>query len=91
MAETKRVCSDDEFSSTLAEALTNFKYNYLKAVQIECVICLREDVLAVVPSGCGKSLIYQTIREMLECFQNKATRCHSLLVEALFLWLTERL
>ena len=38
------------------------KYDSLKEEQIECirrVICLREDVLAVLPTGFGKNLIYQ--------------------------------
>lgn len=46
-ATRDRDYSEDEFSSALAEALTSFKYDSLKAEQIEClrrVICLREDV-----------------------------------------------
>ena len=64
MAEAKRVFSEDEFSSALAKALTNFKYSSLKEEQIECVrriICFREDVLAVLPTGFGKSVIFQII------------------------------
>ena len=40
-----------------------FQYDFLKVEQIEClqqVICLREDVLAVVSTGFGENLIYQT-------------------------------
>ena len=51
--------SEDEFSTALAEALRYFKYDFLKVEQTECirrVICLREDVLAVLPTGFGKSL-----------------------------------
>ena len=62
MAEAKRVFSEDEFSSALAKAITNFKYSSLKEEQIECVrrvICFREDVLAVLPTGFGKSVIFQ--------------------------------
>ena len=62
MADTKRGFSEDEFSTALAEALRYFKYDSLKEEQIECirrVICLREDVLAVLPTGFGKNLIYQ--------------------------------
>ena len=51
--------SEDKFSTALAEALRYFKYDSLKVEQTECiwrVICLREDVLAVLPTGFGKSL-----------------------------------
>ena len=60
--------SEDEFSTALAEALRYFKYDSLKEEQTECirrVICLREDVLVVLPTGFGKSLIYQIIPKML--------------------------
>ena len=73
MAEVKRVYTEDEFSSALAEALPNFKCDSLKAEQKECLrrlICLREDVLAILPTGFGKSLIFQMIPKVLECLQN---------------------
>ena len=72
MADTERCFSEDEFSTALAEALTYFKYDSLKVEQIEClrrVICLREDVLAVLPTGFGKSLIYQIIPKVLGCLK----------------------
>ena len=67
MADTERgfTFSEDQFSTALAEALRYFEYGSLKVEQIEClrrVISLREDVLAVLPKGFGKSLIYQTRR-----------------------------
>ena len=50
MAETERDFSEDEFSATSVEALSNFHYVFLKVEQIECLqwvlICLREDILA---------------------------------------------
>lgn len=72
-ATRDRDYSEDEFSSALAEALTSFKYDSLKAEQIEClrrVICLREDVSGVLPTGFGKSLIYQLIPKVLERLRN---------------------
>ena len=66
--------SEDEFSTTLAEALRYFKNDSLKIEQRECirrVICLREDVLAVLPTGFGKSSIYQIIPKVLECLKNE--------------------
>ena len=57
MAETERDFSEDEFSAALVEALRNFYYDSLKVEQIECLqwvlICLREDILAVLPTGFG--------------------------------------
>ena len=60
MAETERDFSEDEFSAALVEALRNFYYGSLKVEQIECLqwvlICLREDILAVLPTGFGKDV-----------------------------------
>ena len=60
MAETERDFSEDEFSAALVEALRNFYYDSLKVEQIECLqwvlICLREDILAVLPTGFGKDV-----------------------------------
>ena len=58
MAETEQDFSEDEFSAASVEALRNFHYDSLKVEQIECLqwvlICLREDILAVLPTGFGK-------------------------------------
>ena len=58
MAETERDFSEDEFSTASVEALRNFHYDSLIVEQIECLqwvpICLREDILAVLPTGFGK-------------------------------------
>ena len=69
MADTERGFSEDEFSTASAEALRYFKYDSLKLEQIEYlrrVICLQEDVLAVLLTGFGKSLINQIIPKVLE-------------------------
>ena len=39
---------------------------------LTAVICLREDVSAVLPTGFGKSLIYQVIPKVLECLKNES-------------------
>ena len=61
----KRDFSEDEFSAALVEALRNFHYDFLKVEQIECLqwvlICLREDILAVLRVSAGK---------VLECLKN---------------------
>ena len=85
MADTERgfTFSEDEFSTALAEALRYFKYGSLKVEQIEClrrVICLREDVLAVLPTGFGKSLIYQIIPKVLECLKNESDNTQKFIV-----------
>ena len=73
MADTERgfPFSEDEFSTALAEE------------QIEClrrVIYLREDVLAVLPTGFGKSLIYQIIPKVLECLKNESDNTQKFIV-----------
>ena len=70
MAES--TVSVEEFSWSLAQALKDFSVESLKAEQVECIrrfiiICLREDVLAVLLTGFGKSLIYQIIRKVCSC------------------------
>ena len=75
--------SEDEFSSVLAEALTNFKYSSLKEEQIECVrrvICFCEDVLAVLPTGFGKSMIYQITPKVLECLRSESVATRKFIV-----------
>ena len=46
-----------KFSTALVEALRNFHYDSLKVEQIECLqwvlICLSEEILAVLPTGFG--------------------------------------
>ncbi len=83
MADAKRVFREDEFSSALAKALTYFKYSSLKEEQIECVrrvICFREDVLAVLPTGFGKSVIYQIIPKVLECLRSESVATRKFVV-----------
>ena len=83
MVDTERGFSEDEFSTALAGALRYFKYDSLKVEQIECLrraICLREDVLAVLPMGFGKSLIYQIIPKVLECLKNESDDTQKIIV-----------
>ena len=60
MAEKEQDFSEDEFSAASVEALRNFHYDSLKVEQLECLpwvlICLREDILAVLPMGFGKGV-----------------------------------
>ena len=56
----QRDFSEDEFSAASVEVLRNFHYDSLKVEQIEylqwVLICLREDMLAVLPTGFGKDV-----------------------------------
>ena len=56
---------ESEFSSTLNASPESFVHKALKDEQIECIhrmVCHRRDVLAVLPTGLGKSAtIYQLI------------------------------
>ena len=60
MAETERDFSEDKFSAASVKALRYFYYDSLKVEKIECLqwvlICLREDILAVLPKGFGKDV-----------------------------------
>ena len=60
MEGTERTFSEDEFSVASVEALRNFHYDSLKVEQIKCLqwvlICLREDIFAVLPTGFGKGV-----------------------------------
>ena len=53
-----------EFFAALTSSLEDFIHKSLKDEQTECIrriLCLEEDVLAVLPTGFGKSVIYQLI------------------------------
>ena len=52
---------ESAFSSALNLSLQDFIHKSLKDEQKECIrriICLKEDVLAVLPTGFGKSVIH---------------------------------
>ena len=55
---------ENEFLSALDASTESFVHKALKDEQIECIhriVCHWRDVLAVLPTGLGKSAIYQTI------------------------------
>ena len=55
---------ESEFLSALNASLESFVHKALKDEQIECmhrIVCHGGDVLAVLPTGLGKSAIYQLI------------------------------
>lgn len=57
--------------------MKDFSVESLKAEQVECIrrlICLREDVLTVLPTGFGKSLIYQIIPKVCSCLVLKKSK-----------------
>ena len=58
---TDEASEDSEFLSALNASLQSFVHKTLKDEQIECIhriACHRRDVLAVLPTGLGKSAIY---------------------------------
>ena len=55
---------ESEFLSALNASLESFVHKALKDEQIECIhriVCHGRDVLAVLPTGLGKSYIFQLI------------------------------
>ena len=53
-----------EFSAAITSSLQDFIHKSLKEEQMECtqgIICFKEDVLAILPTRFGKSVIYQLI------------------------------
>ena len=69
MASKTSVSTEDQFSKALAESITGFSFKSLKPEQRECIrrlICVKEDVLAILPTGFGKSIIYQLLPKVLE-------------------------
>ena len=59
---------ESEFVSALNAALEGFVHRTLKEQQRECVlriVCVKKDVFAVLPTGFGKSAIYQLIPKLL--------------------------
>ena len=59
---------ESEFVSALNAALEGFVHRTLKEQQRECVrriVCEKKDVFAVLPTGFGKSAIYQLIPKVL--------------------------
>ena len=64
MVQTKRVLSEDDFSSALVEAPTNFKYNSLKT---EC--CSGENVLAVLLTAFWRN--HKGVGMFQNCLQNE--------------------
>ena len=69
MASKTSVYTEDQFSKALAESLAGFSFKSLKPEQRECIrrlICVKEDVLVILPTGFGKSIIYQLLPKVLE-------------------------
>ena len=63
--------SEEEFETALEKALEYFPSITLKTEQRNCLqslIVSRKDVLGVLPTGYGKSLIYQLIPKIYSCF-----------------------
>ena len=60
---------ESEFLSALNASLAHFVHKTLKAEQVlECIrriVCHGRDVLAVLPTGFGKNVIYQLIPKVL--------------------------
>ena len=64
IVQPKRAFSEDDFSSGLVEASTNFKYNFLKT---EC--CSGENVLVVLPTAFWRN--HKGIGMFQNCLQNE--------------------
>ena len=68
MAGVERGEEESEFSLALEKSLESFVHKTLKDEQRECIrriVVEKKDVLAVLPTGFGKSVIYQLIPSVL--------------------------
>ena len=66
---------EGEFLSALNVSPESFVHKALKDEQIECIhriVCHGRDVLAMLPTGLGKSAIYQLISKVLFCMGRTA-------------------
>ena len=60
---------ESEFLSALNASPESFVHKTLKDEQVECIhriVCHGRDVLAVLPTGLGKSAIYQLIKRAVQ-------------------------
>ena len=68
IAACDEASEESEFLSALNASLAHFVHKTLKAEQVECIhrtLCHGRDVLAMLPTGFGKSAIYQLIPKEL--------------------------
>ena len=68
MAGVERGEEESEFSLALEKSLESFVHKTLKDEQRECIrriVVEKKDVLALLPTGFGKSVIYQMIPSVL--------------------------
>ena len=84
---------ESEFLSALDASLESFVHKALiKDIQIECIhriVCRWRDVLAVLPTGLGKSAIYQLIPKASFRMGRTANATSKTTAELVFCWLTE--
>lgn len=79
----KSTVSKKDFSWSLAQAVKDFSVQSLTAEQVKCMrglVCPCEDVLAVLPSGFGKSIICQIIPKVWLCLVLKSKETKSFVV-----------
>ena len=66
MVSKTSVYTEDQFLKALAESLADSPFKSLKPEQRECIrrlICVKEDVLVILPTVFGKSIIYQHLHK----------------------------
>ena len=83
---------ESEFLSVLNASLENFVHKAIKDEQIECIqriVCHGRDVLAVLPTGLGKSAMCQLTSKVLFRMGRTANATSKTTAELLvFCWLT---
>ena len=81
---------ESEFLSALNASLESFVHKALKDEQIECmhrIVCDGRDVLAVLPTGLGKSAIYQLISK--GPYSQRHIKIKTAAEPLVFCWLTK--
>ena len=74
-----------DFALTKASKDSNFKLKTEQKLIVEAVVCQKKDVLAVLPTGFGKSLVFHLLSDVFDLLDSEGPPARKYIV--LVLWL----